>query len=72
LPLPARIARSILLHIRGAARLDISTVGHKVNHFEIARHLATRDPGSYPEGRGWDWYRAIALDTPDDQPYPLL
>jgi hypothetical protein len=66
------IARSIVSHIRGHARLDMVPIGHKVNHFDIVRHLAPRDPGSYPEGRGWDWYRAIALDTPDDQPYPLL
>ena len=66
------IARSIMSHIRGTAQLDRVAVGHKVNHFEIVRHLAARDPGSYPDGRGWDYYRAIALDTPDDQPYPLL
>ena len=66
------IARSIMSHIRGDARLDMTPVGHKVNHFDIARHLAPRDPGSYPAGRGWDWYRALALDTPDDHPYPLL
>jgi hypothetical protein len=59
-------------HIRGTARLDMATADHKINHFEIVRHLAARDPGSYPEGRGWDFYRAIALHTPDDQPYPLL
>jgi hypothetical protein len=39
---------------------------------EIVRHLIPRDPGSYPEGRGWDFHRDIALHTPDDQPYPLL
>lgn len=39
---------------------------------DIVRHLAGRDSGSYPEGRDWDFYRAIALDTPDDQAYPLL
>ena len=66
------IARSIMSHIRGAARLDMAAADHKINHFEIVRHLAARDPGSYPEGRGWDWYRAMALDTPDDRPYPLL
>jgi Pyridine nucleotide-disulphide oxidoreductase len=66
------IARSIMSHIRGHARLDMEPVGHKVNHFDIVRHLAPRDPGSYPEGRGWDYYRALALNTPDDQPYPLL
>jgi hypothetical protein len=66
------IARSVMSHIRGTARLDMATADHKINHFEIVRHLIPRDPGSYPEGRGWDFYRAIALDTPDDQPYPLL
>jgi hypothetical protein len=66
------IARSIVSHVRGTARLDMAAADHKINHFEIARHLAPRDPGSYPEGRGWAYYRAIALDTPDDQPYPLL
>jgi Pyridine nucleotide-disulphide oxidoreductase len=66
------IARSIMSHIRGTARLDRVQAGHKINHFEIVRHLISRDPGSYPEGRGWDFYRDIALSTPDDQPYPLL
>ncbi len=66
------IARSVMSHIRGTARLDMATADHKINHFEIVRHLIPRDPGSYPEGRGWDFYRAIALDTPDDQRYPLL
>ena len=66
------IARSVVSHIRGTARLDIVPAGHKINHFEIARYLAARDPGSYPPERGWDWYRQLALDTPDDQPYPLL
>ncbi len=66
------IARSIMSHIRGSARLDLVPVDHKINHFEIVRHLEPRDPGSYPEGRGWDFYRDIALHTPDDRPYPLL
>ena len=66
------IARSIMSHIRGQARLDSVPVDHKDNHFDIVLHLAPPDPGSYPEGRGWDYYRTLALDTPDDQPYPLL
>ncbi len=65
-------ARSIMSHICGTARLDMQAAGHKVNHFDIVRHLAPRDPGSYPEGRGWDFYRDMALHTPDDRPYPLL
>jgi hypothetical protein len=66
------IARSIMSHIRGTARLDMKPVGHKINHFEIARYLAQRDPGSYTEARGWDFYRDLALNTPDDDPYPIL
>jgi hypothetical protein len=66
------LARSIMSHIRGTARLDLAAVGHKVNHFDIVRHLEPRDPGSYPPGRGWDFYRDIALNTPDDVPYPVL
>lgn len=66
------IARSIMSHIRGTARLDMEPVGHKINHFDIARYLAQRDPGSYTEARGWDFYRDLALNTPDDAPYPIL
>jgi hypothetical protein len=65
------MARSIMSHIRGTARLDRVPVGHKINHFEIARYLAQRDPGSYTEARGWDFYRDLALNTPDDEPYPI-
>jgi len=67
----AMLARSIMSHIRGTARLDMQAVGHKINHFAIPRYLAQRDPGSYPEGRGWEWWRELALGTPDDRPYPL-
>jgi hypothetical protein len=66
------IARSIMSHIRGTARLDMLKIDHKVNHFDIVRHLEPRDPGSYPQGRGWAFYRDIAMHTLDDRPYPLL
>ena len=66
------IARSIMSHIRGTAQLDWVAPGHKINHLEIARLLSLRDAGSYPAGRGWEFYRRMALDTPDEQPYPLL
>jgi cation diffusion facilitator CzcD-associated flavoprotein CzcO len=67
----ALLARTIMSHIRGTARLDLVPVGHKVNHFDIVAHLAPRDPGSFA---AQDWparYRELALGTPDDQPYPL-
>lgn len=67
----ALIARSIMSHIAGTARLDMTPVGHKVNHFALVQHLAARDPGSYPDGRGWDWWRTQVLQTPDDAPYPM-
>ena len=66
------MARSIMSHIRGTAKLDMVVLGHKVNHFEIARHLSERDPGTYGFGRDWSFYRQLALTTPDDQPYPIV
>ena len=66
------IARSTMSNVRGAARLDLVPVGHSLNHLDIARYLAERDPGSFPEGRGWDHIRQIALNTPEDQSYPFL
>ncbi|MBT9551614.1 MAG: NAD(P)/FAD-dependent oxidoreductase [Hydrogenophaga sp.] len=65
------LCRSIMSHIRGTARLDNAAVGHKVNHFDIVHHLAPRDPGSYPPDTWPAHYRDIALNTPDEQPYPL-
>lgn len=67
----ALMARSIMSHIRGTARLDLAPVGHKVNHFDIVAHLAPRDPGSFAPDSWQAQYRAIALDTPDEQAYPM-
>jgi hypothetical protein len=66
------MARSVMSHIRGTAQLDMDPVAGRLNHFDIVRHLAERDPGNYAGERGWDFYRALALGTPDDQSYPLL
>lgn len=66
------MARSVVSHIRGTAQLDMEPVADRLNHFDIVRHLAARDAGSYAGDRGWDFYRALAMDTPDDRPYPLL
>lgn len=65
------INRSIMSHIRGTAQLDDEVLGYKVNHFEIVDYLAPRDPASYPADLWRKLYRNIALDTPDDQPYPI-
>ncbi|MDM0033687.1 NAD(P)-binding domain-containing protein [Variovorax sp. J22P271] len=66
------MARSVMSHIRGTAQLDMAPLSGRLNHFDVVRHLAERDVGSYAGERGWDFYRALALGTPDDQPYPLL
>ena len=66
----ALICRSIASHIRGTAQLDRTPVPHKINHFDLVHYLAPRDPASFPG----DWrtqYRSLALDTPDDQTYPI-
>ena len=66
------LARTVMSQIRGDARLDMEPLPYRINHFDIIRYLADRDPGTYAEPRGWDFYRRLALDTPDDQPYPIL
>jgi lysine/ornithine N-monooxygenase len=63
-------ARSIASHIRGTARLDLEP-HPRLNHLEIAAHIAERDPGSHGEGPAWDFYRDLALRIPDDEPYPM-
>jgi cation diffusion facilitator CzcD-associated flavoprotein CzcO len=63
--------RSIMSHIRGTAQFDDEVLGYKVNHFEIVDYLAPRDPASYPPEDWRTHYRGIALNTPDEQPYPI-
>ncbi len=66
----ALMARSIMSHIRGTARLDMEP-HPRLNHLEIARHVAEHDPGSHGDGPVWDFYRELAMLTPDDKPYPM-
>ena len=66
----ALAARSIVSHIRGTARLDMQP-HPRLNHLEIAAHIAERDPGSHGGGAAWDFYRELALRTPDDEAYPM-
>jgi cation diffusion facilitator CzcD-associated flavoprotein CzcO len=65
------LARSIMSHIAGTAQLDNQTLGYNVNHFDIVDYLAPRDRGSYPEPAWRAHYRDLALNTPDEQPYPI-
>lgn len=65
------LARSIMSHIAGTAQLDNQVLGHNINHFDIVNYLAPRDRASYPEHAWRAHYRDIALNTPDEQPYPI-
>ncbi len=65
------MARSIMAHINGKAQLDLVPVPHKVNHFDLVNYLAARDPHNFRPG--WQaHFRALALETPDEQPYPMF
>lgn len=64
-------ARAVMSHIRGTAPLDMQPTAHRLNHLDMARHLAERDPGLAGGDAAWAFYRGLALNTPDDQPYPL-
>ena len=66
------MARTVMSHIRGTAQLDMEPLACRLNHFDIVRHLAERDSGTYGGERDWNFYRDLALRAPDDQPYPLL
>lgn len=67
----ALLFRSIMSHIAGTAQLDNEVVGHNINHFDIVEHLAPRDAASYPADSWRALYRDIALNTPDEEPYPI-
>ncbi len=64
-------ARTIMSHIRGTAQLDMEPVSHKLNHLDLIRHLASRDPGSFGPGTGWEHFRGLAAKLPDEAPYPF-
>lgn len=64
-------ARTIMSHITGTARLDMTPNDHKVNHLELAKHLVERDPAAQTNAQWWNDYRDLALKLPDDQAYPL-
>ena len=66
----ALMARSIMSHIRGTARFDMKP-HPRLNHLEIARHLGDRDPGNHSDEPVWNFYREIALRTPDNERYPM-
>jgi len=67
----AIMARSVMSHICGTAKLDLEPLPHRLNHLEMVRHLARRDPGSFGDADADAWCRDVGLGTPDDQPYPM-
>ncbi len=67
----ALLCRTIMSHIAGTARLDDEALAGHLNHFDIVRHLAPRDPASYPPYTWRAHYHDLALNTPDDRPYPI-
>lgn len=67
----ALMCRSIMSHIRGTARLGNEALDRRLNHFDLVDYLAPRDPASYPPNAWHAHYRQLALNTPDEQPYPI-
>ena len=67
----AVIARTIVSHVRGRARLDMEPTPHRLNHLDMVRHLAERDPESFAAGGGWDRIRELATSLPPDRPFPM-
>jgi hypothetical protein len=67
----ALMCRSIMSHIRGTARLDNDVLVHRLNHLDIVKFLAQRDPASFPPDSWRAHYHHMVLDTPDEQPYPI-
>lgn len=67
----AHAARTIVSHIRGTAHLDAIPIREKINHFEMAKYLAARDPENYPTDTWFAAYRDLALTYPPEQPMPI-
>lgn len=67
----AMTARTLMSHIRGTAQLDMAVLPHRLNHLDMVRHLAERDPASFAAEGGFEGVRRRVLATPDDQPYPM-
>lgn len=66
----ALMARSVVSHIQGKAQLDLDPTPWRLNHLDMALHLAARDSGSFGAD-GEAWCRRVGLETPDDEAYPL-
>jgi cation diffusion facilitator CzcD-associated flavoprotein CzcO len=67
----AHACRTIVSHICGKAVLDTQPVLQKLNYFELAKFLATRDPENYPPDTWFASYRGLAMNHPDGEPMPV-
>ena len=67
----AHACRTIISHICGKAALDSEPVLQKLNYFELAKFLATRDPENYPPDTWFANYRDLAMNHPDAEPLPI-
>jgi cation diffusion facilitator CzcD-associated flavoprotein CzcO len=67
----AIMARSVMAHIAGRARLDTAPTAHRLNHLEMVRHFARQDPASFGGVDADAYVRELGLATPDDAPYPM-
>lgn len=67
----ALMARSIMAHVAGRARLDLERLPFRPNHLDLVRHLARQDPASFGHVDPDAYCRDLGLGTPDDQPYPM-
>ena len=64
-------ARTIMSHIRGTAHLDEAVVPIKLNHFELIKFLAARDPASFPPDTWHAAYQNLAMQHPPEEPMPI-
>jgi Pyridine nucleotide-disulphide oxidoreductase len=64
-------ARTIVSHIRGTAALDTTPVADKLNHFELVKFLAARDPASFPPATWHGAYKNLTLQHPAEEPMPI-
>jgi hypothetical protein len=67
----AHACRTIMSHICGKATLDTQPVVQKLNYFELAKFLATRDPQNYPPDTWFARYHNLAMNHPDVEPMPI-
>ena len=67
----ALACRSIVSQIRNKAHFDTEPTPRKINHFDLAKFLAERDPDSYPPGVWRSEYEKLAFARSENEPMPI-